>query len=371
MPRFTSGRFFETEHSPVLSSQQLETARSEVAMRQFTEDVDMDPWFDNQSEVEIDTPLLALGNDVKDFLDPNTKIDGRDQLHVVHRIWEVVGKSMPELSSDQKAKVSEIAEAIPSFRVMPAPFMSLQTRYATALEFPRLSNEVPSEPETSPLKPLERAGDDEALTAKDPELFEKLTSGSIVMASNSLAYFRVFYKTYEGKLVDRLSFISGLVAGGIAVRSEAEEAWTFPLIDIREKPEEIATHEPSAASLLVRDDLTKPALGNIWGLYETVDPIISPESLLLNQLMHRATNTPVSRSRVDIANEAIHAYSSSKKFSGKPKDTELIAVASVQRSGDQVQLGNVQTYGWYGVFNRMARRDGSTKYRTRSAISGL
>ena len=150
------------------------------------------------------------------------------------------------------------------------------------------------------------------------------------------ASFSMRYRTINGELVDRETYVASLVAAGQAVVSEDEVVWTYPVMDVRvnsnrsnSRPEE---------------------------LFRKVNPVASPESLIATQLLHQAASTPTTRPSFDFANEAIF-----RRFDNQRDPTSPVVVACVFWDCNDCQV----------ALDYQNTADRHPEFGVRSTVSGI
>jgi hypothetical protein len=258
------------------------------------------------------------------FIDPNAEITPETQWAFMRTFWHDLGyDQLPALSVAQYGRLTSVAEANPNHRILPTPLLSLAGRQAIAEE----ARVFPGQ---------QFAANKSALRLPDEgTTYADLIQDPQRVVTHDGTRYALRYKTPSGELTDRSGYIAALKTAGQAVADEADTVWTFPVMDVQTdvpRVEDTAGH-----------------------LYETIDPIVSPEALIVIQALHQAAGTPKVGGDINFANEAVYGLDEASNPAG------IAYVASVRWRDDYHQIGSYAR-----------RRDSLRDYMVvRAAESGL
>jgi hypothetical protein len=278
------------------------------------------------TEVRIDYPdaqperSIPPPTGLVEYLDPETELSLAEQMDTMSEFWGAVGYTIPELDAEQNAKLESVITTSPDKRILPTPLMSLEERKAAAEKARTFTDH--------------QFGDDyQALWAPtDIWTYGKLLRDPEGIVGDGFA---MRYRTTDGSLVGRGSYIDGLLAAGQAVQAEDGTVWTFPVMDVR-------VHSERAGA-------------TAGALYDEVDPIATPESLIALNILHQANGTPNGSWEPDFSNEATYEVEPSGEVKALSRPVSVVWDAGNQRIG---------LYSW-----KVERQ--STHFGRRPTVSGL
>jgi hypothetical protein len=237
---------------------------------------------------------LAFRENVGDFLDPEVELDLDAQLEITTELYSQLGYTPPELDDSQKATLQKTLEANPGKRVVPTPLLNLEERIAIVDR----AQDLPAQQfDTDRL-----ADDGHLLWVPEAGLYRKLLDdpdSTYTDDRDPRITYELLYKIGDGDVTDRAGYIDWLKRTEQAVEDEYGTIWTYPVSEVQ-----------------VKSDRTDTTAGD---LHEAVDPLVSPELLIVTQLLHQANGTPDSKWQSDFANEAIYAFYELSEFN----ETEL------------------------------------------------
>jgi hypothetical protein len=236
------------------------------------------------------TPLsdeqLAFKDKIKDFLDPEAELDLDAQLEITTELYDQLGYTPPELDDSQKATLAKTLEANPGKRVIPTPLLDLDER----ITITDMGQGLPAQQFDT--------DHPHALWTPEGGLYGNLLSnldGAYTNDKDPRISYALRYKTTDGVVTDRAGYIEWLKETDQAIEDDNGTVWTYPVSEVQ-----------------VKSERTNTTAGD---LHEAVDPIVSPELLIVTQLLHQANGTPDPNWQSDFANEAIYAFYKVTKFS--------------------------------------------------------
>lgn len=252
----------------------------------------------------VDKPEeTELEKQLPNFLNPNVKLSGADQLGIMRGFYAEMGMTMPELTTEQTEKLNKALEANPHLRVMPAPLLDLAGRQRLA-EVAKVSfGKNDFDPNRTAL-----------WTPDTSWLYGELLQNPEATVKNGGKSYGLLYKTGQGEPVKREAYIAGLKNQGQAVEATDGNTWTFSVMDVR-------VRAPRQYSY-VRD------------LHAKVNPTSTPEAHLAMQLVHQANGTANDVWEADIVNEAV--YELDRK--GAPKAPVYVSGVNWNPGNRQVDL---------------------------------
>ncbi len=246
-------------------------------------------------------PETQLEKKLPDFLNPDIKLGAKDQLTLMREFWNDLGYVVPDLSSEQETRLEATVDSSLGSRVVPTPLLDLTGRMHVAASASELFKKNSFHP------------DCEALRAPGTSYtYGKLMANPESTVKVGRKEYGLRYKTPDGEIVSRASYIESLVSAGQAVVAEDGTVWTFPVMDVRMRAPRTRNY---AAKLL-----------------ERISAVSTPESLITMQLLHQANGTPNSEWEVDFANEAVYELDKNGKL------VALVSVTSVDWDPDSRQL---------------------------------
>jgi hypothetical protein len=287
---------------------------------------------------------LAFKDKVGDFLDPEVELDLDAQLAITTELYAQLGYTPPELDDSQKARLQKTLEANPGKRVVPTPLLDLEERIAIvdkaedlpAQQFDTDHAHLLWVPEAGLYRILLDDPESKHTDDRDP----RITYG-------------LRYKIGDGTITDRAGYIDWLKRTEQAVEDEHGTVWTYPVSEVQ-----------------VQSERTNTTAGD---LHDAVDPIVSPELLIVTQLLHQANGTPDAKWQSDFANEAIYAYYELGKFEGAELEKlELLGVV-----GEGTLLNRVARvrfdvgYRYIALGGVDADKRTDKRFGIRHAVSGL
>ena len=180
--------------------------------------------------------------DSKQLIAPNVQIRFMEQ--VLRRVHNNSDLTIPRLNPRQQRDLDQRLWAHPELRVVPTPFMTLE-QLGTASESARSVSHVPlrdesvlrlPQPTENPMSAwLVRHRDDPNASYNgqdDPNNLNREKTGPRFNGDYALRY-----KTPDGHVVDRATYLQALLDEGLAVQGEDGTVWTFPVTDISTTPE--------------------------------------------------------------------------------------------------------------------------------------
>jgi hypothetical protein len=186
-------------------------------------------------------------------------------------------KTPPKLTESQLDTLRVALAANPGKRIVPTPLLDLEGRQAITESARNLPCQQFNPNEAALWVPEEGAFYGKFL--RNPDRVEAKNNDI------SMTY-GLRYKTIDGQLTGRRGYINSLLETGQAVIAEDGSVWTYPLTDVHvqnERTEDTAAH-----------------------LHDVVDPLASPELLIVTNLLHQ-TSGKINRDWwLDVANEAIY-----------------------------------------------------------------
>lgn len=279
---------------------------------------------------QVQTPETPFEAKSKTFLDPEATMSVTEQLDTMNEFWGELNWSMPVLSEENEQHLQTVLEANPGKRVVPTPLVDPYERVAIA------------EDAKAAFPKNEFTANGKALWTPD----ESWTYGKLLRSPESVVQedrkkYALGYKTPDGVVTTRSDYIESLIEAGQAVK-QGELVWTFPVTDVSVQSERTYTTASK--------------------LHEATDPVETPESLIVTQLLHQANGTPNPNWAVDFANEAVYEVKEAGK--GSDKHIEFGAVVSVASVNWNPNYRRVLSVSW----NPQDRGGG---FGRRDAASGI
>jgi hypothetical protein len=208
------------------------------------------------------------------FIDPEIPIDVETQLSFMHDFWSILGHEPQDLSGEQRDKAEAANAANAQFRILPTPLLEFRDRQWLA-QHGRL---LPGQ-QFDPIESAMRLPDEGTIYS---ELAHDLSAPVKVEGID----YAVRYKSPNGGVVDRAAYIANLLESQQALTEKGKEVWTFPSMDVQVNAPRVAEEAGQ--------------------LYSRIDPIASPESLIVMQLLHQGAGSPNQTGAIDFANEAVY-----------------------------------------------------------------
>jgi len=229
---------------------------------------------------------LAVREDTRQFLDGSQQIEAADQLGAITEFWGGLGFQVPDLSTAQLDSLRAAVEEHPDHRVVPAPLLGIDGRYAMVAGL----GEIPGAPEDVSARlwtPLDsEVGFDgykhlirhpnRTADVPDPVSYP---SGPTIGSSIEYIHAGMRYRTPDDECVNRRKFSRALRKSGHGVEGDGRTTWTFPVMDV---------------SL----ELDGPRVPRA-DILRSIEPTLTAEALLTLKMLHRLAGTPVAEDAVD------------------------------------------------------------------------